>query len=114
MPREAVAEATKIGEQCGIHVQIAHMKLSGTDSWGEADRLLAAIDARAADGPYFSPLSASVAGAPGSGRHLLPWAWAAMRCLVTAMAASATLLPWTFAMMAALTPLISSTLLAAR
>jgi len=26
-------------------VQIAHMKLSGTDSWGQADRLHAAIDA---------------------------------------------------------------------
>jgi N-acyl-D-amino-acid deacylase len=31
---EAVAEAIDIGEQCGVHVQIAHMKLSGTDSWG--------------------------------------------------------------------------------
>ena len=30
---EAVAEAIDIGEQCGVHVQIAHMKLSGTDSW---------------------------------------------------------------------------------
>jgi N-acyl-D-amino-acid deacylase len=26
-------------------VQIAHMKLSGTDSWGQADRLLSVIDA---------------------------------------------------------------------
>jgi len=42
---EAVAEAIDIGEHCGVHVQIAHMKLSGTDSWGQADRLLAAIDA---------------------------------------------------------------------
>jgi N-acyl-D-amino-acid deacylase len=31
---EAVAEPIDIGEQCGVHVQIAHMKLSGTDSWG--------------------------------------------------------------------------------
>ena len=42
---EAVAEAIDIGEHCGVHVQIAHMKLSGTDSWGQADRLLKAIDA---------------------------------------------------------------------
>ena len=35
---EAVAEAIDIGEHCGVHVQIAHMKLSGTDSWGQADR----------------------------------------------------------------------------
>jgi len=26
---EAVAEAIDIGEQCGVHVQIAHMKLLG-------------------------------------------------------------------------------------
>jgi N-acyl-D-amino-acid deacylase len=42
---EAVREAIAIGEVCGIHVQIAHLKLSGTDNWGGAARLLAAIDA---------------------------------------------------------------------
>ena len=42
---EAVAEAIDVGEHCGVHVQIAHMKLSGTDSWGQVDRLLEAIDA---------------------------------------------------------------------
>jgi len=42
---EAVAEAIDVGEHCGVHVQIAHMKLSGTDRWGQADRLLGAIDA---------------------------------------------------------------------
>jgi len=42
---EAVAEAIDVGEHCGVHVQIAHMKLSGIDSWGQADRLLKAIDA---------------------------------------------------------------------
>ena len=47
---EAVAEAIDVGEHCGVHVQIAHMKLSGTDSWGQADRLLAAIDAARARG----------------------------------------------------------------
>jgi N-acyl-D-amino-acid deacylase len=41
---EAVAEAIDVGEHCGVHVQVAHMKLSGTDSWGQADRLLKAID----------------------------------------------------------------------
>jgi hypothetical protein len=29
----AVAEAIDIGESCGIHVQIAHLKLSGIDSY---------------------------------------------------------------------------------
>ena len=42
---ERTPEAIDIGEHCGVHVQIAHMKLSGTDSCGQADRLLAAIDA---------------------------------------------------------------------
>ena len=42
---EAVREAIAIGERCGIHVQIAHLKLSGTDNWGGAARLLAEIDA---------------------------------------------------------------------
>jgi N-acyl-D-amino-acid deacylase len=42
---EAVQEAIAIGEACGIHVQIAHLKLSGTDNWGGAARLLAEIDA---------------------------------------------------------------------
>lgn len=42
---EAVREAIAIGETCDIHVQIAHLKLSGTDNWGGATRLLAEIDA---------------------------------------------------------------------
>jgi N-acyl-D-aspartate/D-glutamate deacylase len=42
---EAVQEAIAIGETCGIHVQIAHLKLSGTDNWGGAARLLAEIEA---------------------------------------------------------------------
>ncbi len=42
---EAVQEAIAVGEACGIHVQIAHLKLSGTDNWGGAARLLAAINA---------------------------------------------------------------------
>jgi N-acyl-D-amino-acid deacylase len=42
---EAVREAITIGETCGIHVQIAHLKLSGADNWGGAARLLAEIQA---------------------------------------------------------------------
>src|SRR3954454_20053276 len=42
---EAVAEAIDIGESCGIHVQIAHLKLSGIDSWGGAEKLLGMVDA---------------------------------------------------------------------
>jgi N-acyl-D-amino-acid deacylase len=42
---EAVQEAIAVGEQCHIHVQIAHLKLSGMDNWGEAAELLAEIQA---------------------------------------------------------------------
>jgi N-acyl-D-amino-acid deacylase len=42
---EAVREALAVGETCGIHVQIAHLKLSGMDNWGGATKLLAEIDA---------------------------------------------------------------------
>ena len=42
---ESVAEAIDIGESCGIHVQIAHLKLSGIDSWGGAEKLLDIVGA---------------------------------------------------------------------
>lgn len=42
---EALAEAIDVGEQCGVHVQVAHMKLSGTDNWGQMDRMLDTIKA---------------------------------------------------------------------
>jgi N-acyl-D-aspartate/D-glutamate deacylase len=41
----AVREAIAVAEATGIHVQIAHLKLSGTDNWGGAGRLLAEIAA---------------------------------------------------------------------
>ncbi|HTO11197.1 MAG TPA: amidohydrolase family protein [Candidatus Binatia bacterium] len=36
----AVAEAIAVAEATGVHVQIAHLKLSGVDNWGGAARLL--------------------------------------------------------------------------
>jgi N-acyl-D-amino-acid deacylase len=42
---EAVREAIAVGESCGVHVQIAHLKLSGTDNWGGAAALLAEVEA---------------------------------------------------------------------
>ena len=47
---EAVAEAIDVGEQCGIHVQVAHLKLSGTGRWGEAEELLGQFTAARARG----------------------------------------------------------------
>jgi N-acyl-D-amino-acid deacylase len=41
---EAVREAIAVAEATGVHVQIAHLKLSGVDNWGGAARLLAEIE----------------------------------------------------------------------
>ena len=48
---EAVREAIAVAEATGVHVQIAHLKLSGTDNWGGAPRLLAEIAAARRRGP---------------------------------------------------------------
>jgi N-acyl-D-amino-acid deacylase len=42
---EAVREAIAVAEATGVHVQIAHLKLSGVDNWGGATRLLEEIGA---------------------------------------------------------------------
>jgi N-acyl-D-amino-acid deacylase len=41
----AVDEAIAVGEACGIHVQIGHLKVSGTESWGRAGELVARVEA---------------------------------------------------------------------
>jgi N-acyl-D-aspartate/D-glutamate deacylase len=40
---DAVREAIAVAEATGVHVQIAHLKLSGVDNWGGARRLLGEI-----------------------------------------------------------------------
>lgn len=48
---DAVEEAIEFAAQTGIHVQIVHVKLSGTDNWGGAERLLERLEkARRDDG----------------------------------------------------------------
>jgi len=42
---DAVREAIAVAEATGVHVQIAHLKLSGLDNWGGAPRLLDEIAA---------------------------------------------------------------------
>jgi len=42
---DAVREAIAVAEATGVHVQIAHLKLSGVDNWGGAARLLEEIAA---------------------------------------------------------------------
>ncbi len=41
---EALDEAIEVGAETGVHVQIVHAKLSGTDNWGRARKFIAAIE----------------------------------------------------------------------
>jgi N-acyl-D-amino-acid deacylase len=41
----AVEEAIALGDACDVHVQIGHLKVSGTENWGGAPALLERIDA---------------------------------------------------------------------
>jgi N-acyl-D-aspartate/D-glutamate deacylase len=41
----AVDEAVALGERCGVHVQIGHLKVSGTENWGAAARLVERVEA---------------------------------------------------------------------
>src|SRR5258705_397960 len=47
---EAVREAIAAAEAAQVHVQIVHLKLSGTDNWGQAGRLIEEIAAARARG----------------------------------------------------------------
>ena len=47
---EALDEAIEVGAKTGIHVQIVHVKLSGTDNWGKAEKFIAAIEAARGSG----------------------------------------------------------------
>ena len=42
---DAVDEAVALGERCGVHVQIGHLKVSGTENWGSAARLVERVEA---------------------------------------------------------------------
>lgn len=47
---EAIAEAIRIGEEGGVGVQIAHVKVGGRENWPKMDRVLKLIDAARARG----------------------------------------------------------------
>ncbi|HEU5189351.1 MAG TPA: D-aminoacylase [Methylomirabilota bacterium] len=47
---DAVDEAIAVGERSGVHVQIGHLKVSGTENWGAAARLVERIEAARARG----------------------------------------------------------------
>src|SRR5438094_4108844 len=48
---DAVREAIEVAEATGVHVQIAHLKLSGVDNWGGAGRLLGELARPRSVGP---------------------------------------------------------------
>jgi N-acyl-D-amino-acid deacylase len=71
---ESVREAIALGERCGVHVQIVHLKLSGTDNWGGARTLLAEIEAARARGVRVDCDQYPYTAASNPLRNLLP-AW---------------------------------------
>jgi N-acyl-D-amino-acid deacylase len=47
---EGVEEAIAFARNCGVHVEIVHLKCSGVDNWGKAAQILAMIEAARAAG----------------------------------------------------------------
>ena len=50
MVEESIREAIRIGEEGGVGVQIAHVKVGGRENWGKMDRVLRLLDAARARG----------------------------------------------------------------
>jgi N-acyl-D-amino-acid deacylase len=50
MVEESIREAIRIGEESGVGVQIAHVKVGGRENWGKMDRVLRLIDEARARG----------------------------------------------------------------
>jgi N-acyl-D-amino-acid deacylase len=71
---EAVDEAIGVGERCGVHVQIGHLKVSGTESWGTAPRLVELVEAARARGVRVDCDQYPYTTATNPLRNLLP-AW---------------------------------------
>jgi len=46
----ALQEAIEVGRASGVAVEVSHLKLASRDQWGQAERLLARLDAARADG----------------------------------------------------------------
>jgi N-acyl-D-amino-acid deacylase len=89
---EAVQEAIAVGEACSVHVQIAHLKLSGTDNWGGASRLLAEIEAARQRGVHVDCDHYPYTTATNPLRNLLPtWVQAGgMEAMLQRLAESGT------------------------
>jgi N-acyl-D-aspartate/D-glutamate deacylase len=68
----AVDEAVAIGETTDVHVQVAHLKISGTENWGGAARLLERIDAARRRGVRVDADQYPYTSASNPLRNLLP------------------------------------------
>lgn len=68
----AVDEAVAIGEAADVHVQIAHLKISGTENWGGAGKLLERIDAARRRGVRVDADQYPYTSATNPLRNLLP------------------------------------------
>jgi N-acyl-D-amino-acid deacylase len=70
----AVEEAIDFGRRVGVHVEIVHLKCSGTDNWGKAAQILAMIEkARAAGCEIDCDAYPYAAGANPLKNLLPPW-----------------------------------------
>jgi N-acyl-D-aspartate/D-glutamate deacylase len=69
---EAVDEAIDIARTCGVHVEIVHLKCSGTDNWGKAARILAMIETARAEGVAVDCDSYPYAAGSNPLKNLLP------------------------------------------
>ena len=68
----AVDEAVAIGAAADVHVQIAHLKISGTENWGGAAKLLERIDAARRRGVRVDADQYPYTSASNPLRNLLP------------------------------------------
>jgi N-acyl-D-amino-acid deacylase len=50
MVEDSIAEAIRIGEEAGVGVQVAHVKVTGRENWSRIDRVLALLDRARARG----------------------------------------------------------------
>jgi len=69
---DAAEEAIEFGAQTGVHVQIVHAKVSGTDNWGTVERFLARLAAARADGVQIDCDQYPYTAASNPLRNLMP------------------------------------------
>jgi N-acyl-D-amino-acid deacylase len=69
---DAVEEAIEFGAQTGVHVQIVHAKVSGTDNWGKVEKFLARLREARAQGVQIDCDEYPYTAASNPLRNLMP------------------------------------------